>query len=85
MARSTSTSATPSDQASGSCAPQAGIAAFSWGGPYLESHYFGDGFKIAFLRGNKRLKRQLDYALGKLTENGTMRELYLRYFPLGYY
>jgi polar amino acid transport system substrate-binding protein len=55
------------------------------GGPYLESAYFGDGFKIAFLRGNRRLKRQLDYALFKLTENGTMRELYLRYFPLGYY
>ena len=55
------------------------------GGPYLESAYFGDGLKIAFLRGNMHLKRQLDFALGKLAENGTMRELYLRYFPLGYY
>lgn len=55
------------------------------GGPYLESRYFGDGFKIAFQRGNRKLKRQFEYALAKLTENGTMRELYLRYFPLGYY
>ena len=51
----------------------------------LESRYFGTGFKIAFSRGNRKLKRQLDYALSKLSENGTMRELYLRYFPLGYY
>ena len=55
------------------------------GGPYLESAYFGDGFSIAYQRGNRRLKRQLDYALQKLGETGKMRELYTRYFPLGYY
>jgi polar amino acid transport system substrate-binding protein len=55
------------------------------GGPFLENRYFGNGFKIAFARGNRKLKRQLDYALAKLSENGTLRELYLRYFPLGYY
>lgn len=55
------------------------------GGPFLESRYFGDGFRIAFLRGNRKLKRQFDFALSRLAENGMMRELYLRYFPLGYY
>lgn len=55
------------------------------GGPFLEQRYFGDGLKIAFPRGNRKLKREFDYALAKLTENGTLRELYLKYFPLGYY
>lgn len=55
------------------------------GGPYLERRYFGDGLKIAFARGNRKLKHEFDYALAKLNENGTLRELYLRYFPLGYY
>jgi polar amino acid transport system substrate-binding protein len=55
------------------------------GGPYLERRYFGDGLQIAFTRGNRKLKRQFDYALSKLTENGTLRELYLKYFPIGYY
>jgi polar amino acid transport system substrate-binding protein len=55
------------------------------GGPYLEGAYFGDGLRVAFMRGNRKLKRQLDFALNRLTENGTLRELYLRYFPLGYY
>ncbi len=55
------------------------------GGPFLEQRYFGDGLKIAFLRGNRKLKREFDYALAKLTENGTLHELYLKYFPLGYY
>lgn len=55
------------------------------GNAYLDTGYFGDGFKIAFQRGNRHLKREFDYALSKLNENGTLRELYLRYFPLGYY
>jgi polar amino acid transport system substrate-binding protein len=55
------------------------------GEPYLETAYFGEGFRIAVAKNNKRLKQFLDYALPRLAENGTMSELYFRYFPLGYY
>ena len=55
------------------------------GGPFLEHAYFGEGFRIGVAKGNRRLKRTLDYALQRLAEDGTLAELYLRYFPLGYY
>lgn len=61
-----------------------GCCAFR-GQPYLDRNYFGDGFRIAIAKGNKRLKQYLDYALQKLSEDGTVAELYFRYFPLGYY
>lgn len=55
------------------------------GAPYLESNYFGDGLRISVTKGNKRLKQAFDYALHRLSEDGTIAELYFRYFPLGYY
>ena len=55
------------------------------GGPFLEQAYFGEGFRIGVAKGNRRLRRALDYALQRLAEDGTLGELYLRYFPLGYY
>lgn len=55
------------------------------GGPYLDTGHFGNGFTIAFQRGNRRLKRELEFALQRLAENGTYRELYYRYFPLGFF
>ncbi|MEJ1157094.1 transporter substrate-binding domain-containing protein [Prosthecomicrobium sp. N25] len=61
-----------------------GCCAFR-GEPYLDRGYFGEGFRIAVAKGNKRLKSALDYALQRLSENGTVAELYFRYFPLGYY
>lgn len=61
-----------------------GCCAFR-GQPYLESNYFGEGLRIAVTKGNKRLKQALDYGLQRLAEDGTIAELYFRYFPLGYY
>jgi polar amino acid transport system substrate-binding protein len=55
------------------------------GDPYLESAYFGDGFRIAVAKGNRKLRQALDYALPRLAESGMLSELYLRYFPIGYY
>jgi polar amino acid transport system substrate-binding protein len=62
----------------------AGCCAFR-GGPFVESRYFGEGVGIAVKRGNELLKRALDYALFRLWEKGVYTDLYLRYFPLGFY
>lgn len=61
-----------------------GCCAFR-GSPYLETSYFGDGFRIAIAKNNRRVKLAIDYALHQLHENGTIAELYFRYFPLGFY
>jgi polar amino acid transport system substrate-binding protein len=55
------------------------------GGPYTESRYFGEGVGIAVKKGNNLLRRALDYALAQLARNGTHTDLYLKYFPLGFY
>ena len=55
------------------------------GGPWLESGYFGEGLSITVAKGNFRLKRALDYALQRLAEDGRLAEIYLRWFPRGYY
>jgi polar amino acid transport system substrate-binding protein len=52
------------------------------GGPYLESHFFGDGMVIAVRKGDDKLRAALDYALSELEGQGTLSELYLRWFPL---
>ena len=54
-------------------------------GPWLESAYFGEGLRIAIGRNNPRLKQNLDYALRRLAVEGKLGELYLRWFPRGYY
>lgn len=53
------------------------------GGPYLSETYFGHGMSIAVAKGNDPLVAALDYALKAINDNGTFRELYLRYFPAG--
>jgi len=55
------------------------------GGPFTESRYFGEGIGIAVKKGNENLRRALDYALFRLWEKGTFTDLYLRYFPIGFY
>ena len=55
------------------------------GGPWLESAYFGEGLRIVVGKENRRLRRALDYALQRLAEDGELAELYLRWFPRGYY
>jgi len=55
------------------------------GGPYTESRFFGEGVGIAVRKGNVRLRRALDYGLKRLSEKGVYAELYLKYFPLGFY
>lgn len=55
------------------------------GGPFTESRYFGEGVGIAVKKGNNTLRRALDYALAMLARNGTHTDLYLKYFPIGFY
>ena len=57
------------------------------GGPYLESHYFGEGVGIAVRKDREglQLRLALDYALARLARNGTYAALYLKYFPSGLY
>ena len=55
------------------------------GGPYTESRFFGDGAGIALRKDNALLHAALDYALQRLSERGVYAELYLKYFPIGYY
>ncbi len=55
------------------------------GGPYTESRFFGEGVGIAVKKGNYTLRRALDYALVQLVERGVYTDLYLKYFPIGFY
>ncbi|WP_395664587.1 transporter substrate-binding domain-containing protein [Methylocella sp.] len=61
-----------------------GCCAFS-GGPYMESRFFGEGLGIALKKGDPALREALDHALASLFAKGVAADLYLKYFPLGYY
>lgn len=62
----------------------AGCCSFR-GGPYTEPRFFGEGVGIAVKPGNEVLMRALNYALYRLWERGVFTDLYLRYFPVGFY
>jgi polar amino acid transport system substrate-binding protein len=55
------------------------------GGPYLESRYFGEGVGIALRKEDADLRRAIDWALARLAARGVYAELYLKYFPVGFY
>lgn len=55
------------------------------GGPFTESRYFGEGIGIAVRRENDTLRQALNHALFRLWEKGIFADLYLRYFPVGFY
>lgn len=55
------------------------------GGAYTESRFFGEGVGIAVKTGNEVLLRALNHALARLWERGVFTDLYLRYFPVGFY
>ena len=54
-------------------------------GPFTESAYFGEGAGIAINRRNVALRQALNYALARLAERGVYADLYLKYFPVGFY
>lgn len=55
------------------------------GGPYLAPEYLGHGLTIAVARDRPELIAAFDYALQEIEANGSFGELYLRYFPVGFY
>lgn len=54
-------------------------------GPYLDSRYFNEGVGLTVQKGNYALIQVLNYALAELAAKGTIEELYLKYFPIGFY
>ena len=61
-----------------------GCCAFR-GGPFTESHFFGQGAGIAVRKDDQTLRRALDYALAQVAAKGVYTDLYLKYFPVGFY
>jgi polar amino acid transport system substrate-binding protein len=55
------------------------------GGPFIDARFFGEGVGIAVKKGNLQLRQTLDYALAKLAARGTYSNLYLKYFPIGFF
>ncbi len=55
------------------------------GGPFLDSRFFGEGVAIAVKKDNSLLRDALDYALADLWAKGVYTDLYLKYFPLGFF
>lgn len=55
------------------------------GGPYLNADYFGNGLAIAVAKEDEILAGAFDYALKEMAGKGRFAELYLRYFPTGFY
>lgn len=55
------------------------------GGPFTESRFFGDGFSVAVKEGNDTLRHAMDFALQRIWEKGVYTDLYLRWFPIGFY
>lgn len=67
----------PSEEAGNCCA--------FVGGPYMAPEYLGQGLAIAVRGDNPALVQALDYALQEIDVDGTFSDLYLRYFPVGFY
>lgn len=61
-----------------------GCCAFT-DGPYLAPQYLGQGLSIAVLHRNTPLATAFNNALQALQQKGAMDELYLRYFPVGFF
>lgn len=55
------------------------------GGPYLAPEYLGTGLAIAVAADRQSLAEAIDYALHEISVKGRFAELYLRYFPIGFY
>ena len=55
------------------------------GGAFTESRFFGEGVGIAVRKDAGTLRAALDYGLQKIAEKGIYSDLYLKYFPIGFY
>ena len=55
------------------------------GEAYYDPAYFGEGIAIGVVKGNDDLRRALDYGLRRIYKSGKYEEIFLRYFPIGFY
>ncbi|MCF6327220.1 MAG: transporter substrate-binding domain-containing protein [Devosiaceae bacterium] len=55
------------------------------GGAYFNPQLFGQGLAIAFAPEQDQMRRAVNYALTRLKREGVLDELYLRWFPIGFY
>ncbi len=55
------------------------------GGPYLAPEFLGQGLAIAVRPEDADLARAFDFALREIGVKGIFAELYLRYFPVGFF
>ncbi|RIK83260.1 MAG: amino acid ABC transporter [Hyphomicrobiales bacterium] len=55
------------------------------GGPYLAPEFLGHGLAIAVGRDDAVLAQAFDHALREIGVKGVFAELYLKYFPVGFY
>lgn len=55
------------------------------GQPYFRPDLFGDGFSVAVAAGHDTVRQAIDYGLVRLKKSGVLDELYLRWFPVGFY
>lgn len=62
----------------------AGCCKFA-GEPYLEARFFGQGFAIAVRSGATDIRNAINGALESIYNKGIYAELYLRYFPIGFF
>jgi len=55
------------------------------GDPYFRPDLFGEGLSVAVAAGHDPVRQAIDYSLVRLKKDGTLDELYLRWFPVGFY
>jgi polar amino acid transport system substrate-binding protein len=55
------------------------------GSPYFRPDLFGEGLSFAIAPGHDAVRQAIDYSLSRLKKDGTLDELYLRWFPVGFY
>lgn len=55
------------------------------GDPYFRPTLFGEGLAVAVPAGHDAVRHTIDWALVRLKDNGVLDELYLRWFPVGFY
>jgi polar amino acid transport system substrate-binding protein len=53
--------------------------------PYFRPDLFGQGLAVALPAGHDAVRQAIDYGLIRLKRSGVLDELYLRWFPVGFY
>ncbi|MEQ1770036.1 MAG: transporter substrate-binding domain-containing protein [Devosia sp.] len=61
-----------------------GCCAFA-GGAYFRPDLFGEGLTFALPAGHEAVREAINYGLIRLKRSGVLDELYLRWFPIGFY